>query len=289
MHPYNRGLALMAAMLTGFLAAAPAAAQDVVTFSSGSQPGADAIGGWLWRPAGPGPHPALVLLHGCGGPTTASGKVNSRIVDWAGRLAAAGYVALAVDSFGPRGIRSTCGKDASRLAAGVRVDDALGALGWLRTRPFVQGDRIGAFGWSAGSQTVLSLVNDGTGKAAGLPGGNFRAAVAFYPGCRVFNENPRWRSRIPLQIEMGAADDWTPAAPCEALAERRRAAGDPIAITLYPGAYHDFDAPDMKIRVREGLAHSADGTGRAHIGTDPAARAAAIDEVMAFLQHRLKD
>ncbi len=45
----------------------------------------------------------------------------------------------------------------------------------------------------------------------------------------------------------------------------------------------------MKVRVREGLAHSADGTGRAHLGTDPAARAAAIVEVMAFLQHRLKD
>lgn len=278
----------MAAIVTGFLASAQASAQEIVTFASRDQP-ATALSGWLWRPAGAGPHPALVLLHGCGGPTAPSGKLNSRLSDWAGRLAAAGYVALAVDSFGPRGIGSTCGKGADRLAPGVRVDDALGGLAWLRGRGFVRRERVAVFGWSAGSQTVLSLVYDGKNKTAGLPGGNFRAAVAFYPGCRGFNENPRWRSRIPLQIEMGAADDWTPAAPCQALAERRQAAGDPIAITLYPGAYHDFDAPDMKIRVREGLAHSADGTGRAHVGTDPAARIQAIDEVMAFLQHRLKD
>lgn len=278
----------MAVVLGGFLAAAEAAAQEAVAFASRDR-SATALRGWLWRPAGPGPHPALVLLHGCGGPTTASGRLNSRLLDWGERLAEAGYVALAVDSFGPRDIRSTCGKGAARLEPGVRVDDALGALAFLRGQAFIRADRIGAFGWSAGAQTVLSLVNDGTGKAARLAGGNFRAAVAFYPGCRLFNENLRWRSRIPLQIEIGAADDWTPAAPCQALVERRQAAGDPVAITLHPGAYHDFDAPGMKIRIREGLAHTADGTGRAHLGTDPVARARAIDEVMAFLQHRLKD
>jgi dienelactone hydrolase len=285
MHLSNRGVVLMAVVLSGLLAS-PAAAQDKIAFTSHD---GTRIDGWLWQPATPGPHPAVVLLHGCGGPTTPSGKVNSRILDWSERLTAAGYAALAVDSFGPRGIRSTCGKGATRLAPGVRIDDALGALAFLRGQAHVRGDRVAAFGWSAGSQTVLGLVNDGTGKAARLPGGNFRAAVAFYPGCRGFNENPQWRARIPLQIEMGAADDWTPAAPCEALVKRRQAAGDPIAITLHPGAYHDFDAPNLKIQVREGLASSADGTGRAHIGTDPAARAKAIEEVMAFLQHRLKD
>lgn len=277
----------MAVTLT-MLLGQPASAQQAIRFPSPDRAGT-AVSGWLWQPAGPGPHPAAVLLHGCGGPTTSSGRLNSRIVDWAGRLAEAGYVALAIDSFGPRGIRSTCGKNADRLATSVRVDDALDGLAWLRRQPAVRGDRIAAFGWSAGAQVVLSLVNDGAGKAARLPEGNFRAAVAFYPGCRGFNENGAWRSRIPLQIEIGAADDWTPAAPCEALVRRRQAAGDPIAITVHPGAYHDFDAPDMKVRVREGLAHSADGTGRAHLGTDPAARAAAIVEVMAFLQHRLKD
>ncbi|MFX8637187.1 hypothetical protein ABTM28_20700, partial [Acinetobacter baumannii] len=79
----------------------PAAAQQAVRFPSPDRPGTE-VSGWLWQPASPGPHPAAVLLPGCGGPTTSSGKPNSRIVDWAGRLAEAGYIALAIDSFGPR-------------------------------------------------------------------------------------------------------------------------------------------------------------------------------------------
>jgi dienelactone hydrolase len=45
------------------------------------------------RHAGPGPFPAVVLLHGCGG-------YHSSMMSWTDRLAAWGYVALSVDSFG---------------------------------------------------------------------------------------------------------------------------------------------------------------------------------------------
>ena len=39
---------------------------------------------------------------------------------------------------------------------------------------------------------------------------------------------------------MGAADDWTPPEPCRILGAR---AG--VRYIEYPGAYHDFDAPDV--------------------------------------------
>ena len=55
----------------------------------------------------------------------------------------------------------------------------------------------------------------------------------------------------------------------------------PIPHIAYPGAYHDFDAPGIPVHVRSGL--SAVKGGRAHIGTNPAARAAAIGEVMRLL------
>jgi len=279
----------MVALLNAGPAKAQQAAGDLVAFGSRDRTGTQ-LAGWLWKPRGnAASYPAVVMLHGCGGALNNAGRVNSRTTDWADRLAAAGYVVLAVDSFGPRGIKSTCTKSAPRLAPSARDDDALGALAWLRGLPIVQPDRVAVLGWSAGAQVVLSLANDREGKATGVSGGNFRAAVAFYPGCRGFNENTRWRTRIPLQIEMGAADDWTPPAPCQELVQRRQAAGDPIAITLYPGAYHGFDAPNTKVQLREGLARTADGTGRAHMGTDPMARQAAITEVLTFLQHRLKD
>ena len=60
----------------------------------------------------PGPSPAVVLLHGCNGNWQ---RIDER---WGKRIASWGYVTLTVDSFGPRGIKSTCNDgapDRSRL------------------------------------------------------------------------------------------------------------------------------------------------------------------------------
>jgi len=75
---------------------------------------------------------------------------------------------------------------------------------------------------------------------------------------------------------MGSADDWTPPDPCRQLTAKHN-----FPMTEYAGAYHGFDAPDSPVRVRTGLATPPDGSGRAHVGTDPVARAAAIKEVLA--------
>lgn len=61
----------------------------------------------LYTPKGPGPFPALVLLHGCGG-------LGPNMFAWAEWLRAEGYAALVLDSFGGRGIRRLCG-DSSPL------------------------------------------------------------------------------------------------------------------------------------------------------------------------------
>ena len=55
------------------------------------------------------------------------------------------------------------------------------------------------------------------------------------------------------------------------------------AIVVYPGAYHEFDRPDYPVRALSGLAYSADGSGRAHVGTNPAAREDSIRRVRAWL------
>ena len=77
---------------------------------------------------------------------------------------------------------------------------------------------------------------------------------------------------------MGEADDWTPAAPCHALADRLPGK---LTLVTYPGAYHDFDAPNTKVRARAGLATPVGGN--AHTGTDPAAREDALRRVPAFI------
>jgi dienelactone hydrolase len=119
---------------------------------------------------------------------------------------------------------------------------------------------------------------------------DFRAAVAFYPNCtRKYPGGPEFRPYAPLYVLVGALDDWTPAGPCMALVERARAAGAPIAIKVYPGAHHAFDAPSTPIRYRpEVKNHSKqNGDSGATVGTDPAARADAIAEVAGFLAAQL--
>jgi dienelactone hydrolase len=99
-----------------------------------------------------------------------------------------------------------------------------------------------------------------------------------------YPEKGDWHARIPLLILIGAADDWTPAAPCKDLADQARASNEPVSIVLYPNAYHDFDTPDVGVHEVSGLAYTAQGGGSAHAGTNPA-RADALKRVERFLAH----
>ena len=81
-------------------------------------------------------------------------------------------------------------------------------------------------------------------------------------------------------ILMGETDDWTPAAPCPALAARFP---DRITLVTYPDTFPDFDVPGLQVGTRTGLAFTAGGGGDAHSGTNEAARVDAIARVLAFL------
>jgi dienelactone hydrolase len=61
----------------------------------------------LFEPVTPGPHPAVVMLHGCGGADARDGVLNARHRLWGELPAANGYVALLLDSFSSRGSRNS--------------------------------------------------------------------------------------------------------------------------------------------------------------------------------------
>jgi dienelactone hydrolase len=105
--------------------------------------------GLLFRPEGSGPFPAVALLHGCDG-------VQAFQERWADDLASWGYVALLVDSHGPREIGDDCARWPP--TAGSRSEDAFGALAYLRGLPFVEAERIGVVGWDTGGRTVIRVV-----------------------------------------------------------------------------------------------------------------------------------
>ncbi len=221
-------------------------------------------------PSGPAVAPAVVALHGCGGP------FPERDGQWRDLLVSAGHPVLLPDSFGSRGLGSQCTTVNRGISpGGKRRADAVAAVRWLGAQPTTPPGGVVVMGWSNGGSTVLAAAAEGV-----MPPGQVRGFVAFYPGCRIYAERPTWRPAAPLLIVMGDADDWTAAAPCKTLAERFP---DRIKLVLYPGAYHDFDAPNRPVRMRRGLAFTAGGGGAAHVGTDPAAREAALREVPAWI------
>lgn len=226
----------------------------------------------LLRPEGTGPFPAIVALHGCGGLLNTDGELRRREADWAKRLVRAGYVVLFPDSFTARGLRQICTVHERSIFPKDRADDVAAATGWLAKQPYVDSKRLGLMGWSHGAMTTLWAVRPGF--MADAP--QFKVAIAFYPGCREIAKLADWKPRVPLTVLIGAADDWTQAGPCRELAQRTG-----FKFIEYPGAYHGFDAPRSKVRIRRGLGAVRGGV--AHVGTDPVARQAAIKEVMSTL------
>jgi len=235
----------------------------------------------LFKPQGQGPFPAIVAMHGCSGlwSSKKTTELSPRHADWGRRLAALGYVVIFPDSYGSRDLGPQCKNDDREVEPyRERVQDANAARHYLQTLPYVKPDAIALLGWSNGGSTVLYTVRP---KDRPKPDSqDFRAAVAFYPGCSAMADKGNWATRMPLLIVMGEADDWTPAKPCKTLAA---ANPDSVKLILYPGAYHDFDNEAQTLHELHGLAFTANDDGVAHAGLNPAARAAALKDVPAFL------
>lgn len=268
--PIVARLIVILCLVTG--AASAAWAMEQVAFPSRD---GTVLSGWLDKPAGRGPFPAVVGLHGCAGLSNRSGRINARESDWSARLVAAGYAVLLPDSFRPRGLASLCNDRDRSLTPRGRVQDALGARDWLARQDFVADRPVSLIGWSNGGSTALHVA----GEAAAAGPGGFSTVIAFYPGCRVILSRG-WSARLPTTILHGLADDWTPAAPCRELAAEGGA-----RFTGYPDAYHNFDHPDLPLRERK-AAFSQRSDGLVTIGTNTAARAQAIAETMAILAGR---
>ena len=111
----------------------------------------------LMKPEGPGPFPAVVIMHDCSGLGPRSSGAPSR---WARELFRRGYFIVIPDSFTTRGHAAGVCTDPSPSRAEVspfrRVRDAYAALAYVRTLPYVDGSRVGLMGGSHGGTTTLA-------------------------------------------------------------------------------------------------------------------------------------
>jgi dienelactone hydrolase len=267
----------------------PAAAADYETVSFKSRlAAAPELSGLLLKPDGDGPFKAVIMLHGCSGMLTKSGKLKKRPTFWSQWLLARGYLVLLADSFTARGVNSICKlRDRPVTPDRDRPFDAYGALEFLQSRSDVKPDRVALIGWSNGAMTLLWTIRTNTPARPAELAHDFRAAVAFYPGC-VQIDKTNFTTRIPSTIQIGDADDWTLPKPCERMVASAKAQGSPISIDLHPGAYHNFDHPDAKVKtIVTKYSVYASGEKRVHTGADPAARDKAVENVAAFLDRWL--
>ncbi len=141
--------------------------------------GGGTMGGYLARPEGAGVHPGVVVYMEIFG-------VNSHIREVTDRLAAEGYVALAVDFFHRTGPGVEYGYDddgfgkgfalLNQLKANEMVTDARAAVDYLRARDDVRGDRIGCMGFCIGGHmTYLTACETDVVAAASFYGGGVAA------------------------------------------------------------------------------------------------------------------
>jgi dienelactone hydrolase len=272
------GLIIFTVSLVAVTATSVNAAPATVYFSSAD--GQTQLVGYLFAPSTPGPHPAVVMLHGRAGPYSTNVSddctlvakavasdcnaltLSKRHLAWGEYWAARGYLALLPDSFGPRGKGYGFGRgshddpdrdDVNERA--VRPLDAEGALKYLQARQDVSPSRIFLQGWSNGASTTLNVMY----RQALARGNGFRAAIAMYPGC-----GPRalisqdWSTMAPVTVFLGSDDEEVSPAVCHRVLDAAASKGSAVMLVDYAGATHDFDDPGRRRQSVPGNAVARD-------------------------------
>ncbi len=246
--------------------------------------------GYVFKPmnAQGGRLPAVVMMHGRAGPYSAAAKgiygaatLSRRHKQWGELWADQGYIAILVDSFGPRGYPQGFGRHSydqrpeALNEVTVRPLDAYGALAYLRSRLDVLPNRIGLQGWSnGGSAGLATMAVDAPGITHPTPRTGFRAALIFYPACGLKGhfDKSGYLPYAPVRVFQGTADEEVSPRRCAELVERSAAQGGKISIRLYRGATHDFDDPNSN---------------RQRVSANAAARDDAIARALRFFAERL--
>jgi carboxymethylenebutenolidase len=173
---------------------------------------------FFWKPAGPGPFPAVLFSHGSGGADAAT-TAGMPITEAAERLAPLflkhGYAFLYLFRRG-QGLsadqapftqdvlqreEAAKGKEARQhlqfmLLTTDQLDDVVAALSFLKTLPGVDAKRVAVAGHSFGGQlTLLAAERDST----------VRAVVAFGTAANSWERSPELRERLLTAVRKTSA------------------------------------------------------------------------------------
>lgn len=184
--------------------------------------------GYLAQPDGPGPHPAVLMIHEWWG-------LNRDTQLLADALAAEGYLVLAPDAF--RGSLARTSQEAIAQLRATPQEQIAGdldaALAFLMDYGTVDSDRVASMGFCFGGTQSMYL---GT-RAEGLA-----AVVTFYGSgpIRSVAELGNIPANAPLLGIFGEDDRSIPPTEVRAFERALTTAGAAHEITVYPGVGHAF-------------------------------------------------
>src|SRR5688572_2114190 len=207
-------LVTFALLLTVALARA---AEESVSYKSGTE----TVSGFLVKPDGKGPFPAVIVIQEWWG-------LDNWIKDQARALGKEGYLALAVDLY--RGKVTSNPEEAHQLMMGTPRDRAMrdlkAAYAYLQGRADAKKDKIGAIGWCMGGMYAMAL-------AAEEP--KLAAAVAYY-GAPPTDAAAIAKINAPVLGNFGGEDKGPAPEQVRAFEAEMKKAGKTIDVKIYEGA-----------------------------------------------------
>ena len=220
----------------------------------------------LYLPAGFDPqrrYPVLSSFYG--GPTV------QRVVDaWGDHfhqyMAQQGFVVFSLDNRGTSRRGRAFSDPIYRQLGDVEVIDQLSGIDWLKQQPWVDGQRVGVFGWSYGGYLAAMLLAKASDEvAAGVavaPVTDWSLYDTFYTerylGRPQDNRAGYLRSgvlawvdglRSPLLLIHGMADDNVLFSNSTKLMAALQEAGTPFELMTYPGGKHGMSTPAMRVHT----------------------------------------
>jgi dipeptidyl-peptidase-4 len=209
-------------------------------------------------------YPVVVMVYG--GPASQTVK-RAWAPDFNQYLAQHGYVVFSIDNRGTPRRGAAFGGALYGKQGTVEVDDQLKGVEWLKSQPWVDGARIGVYGWSNGGYMTLMLLAKASDQYAcgvagapvtdwglydthyterymGLPADN----VEGYREARVLQHIDGLKSK--LLVIHGMADDNVLFTNSTALMSALQKRGQPFELMTYPGAKHGLKGADNLHRLR---------------------------------------
>ncbi len=222
----------------------------------------------VFKPAGDGPHPVVLLLHGCGG-------VQPFLQTYIDAALAAGVAAVIIDSYTPRRISRRMASlticTGTRFRGAERAGDLFAVLHWLKNEPWADATRCAAVGWSHGSWTIMDALALGTAvpRATGLPDAHMsqlaalKTVVLIYPYSAFpsLTSSRGWSGASPAVWSiLGGKDAVVGERFPRRAFERLKRDGLEVDTLYFPDATHAFEddkANDPRSRYRPDLADQA--------------------------------